>query len=262
MKGSIWAMQPARFAELCEREASTRTAAAPSHLEASLTGYRIDPGGVAVVPLVGVTMRRPSALRRVFGAVDSMAVQRAIEAATYDPEVRSILLEIDSPGGEVNGTEALADAVARAKESKQIFAWSDGTMASAAYWVGSAASRVYLGSSTVTAGSIGVVATHTDLSGLEQRLGQRTTEIAAGAFKRIASPYRPLSESGAAELQSQVDYLYAVFVRAVATNRRTSIDRVLRDMADGREFIGQQAVDAGLVDGIRRFDDVLDELAG
>lgn len=80
--------------------------------------------------------------------------------------------------------------------------------------------------------------------------GIKTTEITAGQYKRVASQYAPLSESGRASIQDTVDYLYSIFVGAVAKARGVSEDKVLQDMADGRVFIGQQAIAAGLVDGV------------
>ena len=95
-----------------------------------------------------------------------------------------------------------------------------------------------------------VVATHTDISKAQAAAGVKTTEIFAGQYKRIASNYAPLSKEGRQTMQDQVDYTYSLFVGAVAKHRGVSTDVVLQDMADGRIFIGQQAIDAGLVDGV------------
>jgi signal peptide peptidase SppA len=164
--------------------------------------------------------------------------------------VHSIILAIDSPGGTVDGTQALADAVLAARESKPIVTLASGAMASAAYWIGSAAQQVFIADGTTTVGSIGVVATHVDVSGAEAQRGIKTTEIFAGKYKRMASQYAPLTESGRATIQDQVDYTYSLFVSAVASQRGVSEEQVLKDMADGRVFIGAQAVQAGLVDGV------------
>ena len=72
----------------------------------------------------------------------------------------------------------------------------------------------------------------------------------AGKFKRINSQFGPLTDAGRATMQEQVDYLYSLFVQAVADHRGVSADTVLQHMADGRVFTGQQAIDAGLVDGV------------
>lgn len=261
-----WALQPAVLEALLEFEgrcadASLRDANASTAWPApAAEAYRLR-RGVAIVPVIGILMRRPSSLQRAFGAIDVDAVRMAVDAAGRDPEARAIVLEIDSPGGQIAGVETLAALVALGARSKPTVAWSDGVMASGAYWIGSAAERVYLGSRTAMAGSIGVAAAHADVSRAEAMAGRKTTEICAGKYKRIASSYAPLTDEGRAEIQEHVDYLYAVFVDAVAGNRKVGVDQVLARMADGRMFIGDQAVDAGLADGIRAFDTVIDELA-
>ena len=136
------------------------------------------------------------------------------------------------------------------RDDKPICTLANGAMASAAYWVGSAADAVYITDSTTQVGSIGVVATHTDISKAQENQGIKTTEIFAGQYKRIASTYAPLSKEGRQTMQDQVDYTYGLFVNAVAKHRGVSAETVLNNMADGRIFIGQQAIDAGLVDGV------------
>jgi len=92
-------------------------------------------------------------------------------------------------------------------------------------------------------------------------LGAQTTEITAGRYKRMATSAKPLDEESSAYLQQMVDHIYGVFVDAVAQNRGVSADAVLQHMADGRVFIGQQAVDAGLLDGFATVDQVADRMA-
>ena len=204
--------------------------------------------GVAVLPIEGVIAKRANLFSQISGGVSTELVARDLRAALDDPSVHSIILSIDSPGGTVDGTETLANLVAAS--SKPIVTLASGTMASAAYWIGSAANAAYITDSTTIVGSIGVVATHTDISKAQAAAGVKTTEIFAGQYKRIASNYAPLSKEGRQTMQDQVDYTYSLFVGAVAKHRGVSTDVVLQDMADGRIFIGQQAIDAGLVDGV------------
>jgi hypothetical protein len=122
-------------------------------------------------------------------------------------------------------------------------------MASAAYWIGSSASAVYIGSDTDVVGSIGVVTQHVDTSNAEHQRGVKITDITAGKYKRIASQHAPLTQEGRASIQDELDQLYGVFVDAVARNRGKDADTVASEMADGRVFLGQKAVSAGLADG-------------
>lgn len=206
--------------------------------------------GAALIPLQGVLGRRMNLMSNMSGGTSTELFARDVQAAVNDPDVKSIVLLVDSPGGTVAGTQSAASAVMAARGSKPIAAFVEGTMASAAYWIGSAADVVVLDSSTAQVGSIGVVATHTDISRMEEASGIKTTEIVAGAYKRIASQHGPLSEAGRESIQSQVDYLYAQFVQDVAMQRGVSEEKTLADMADGRIFIGHQAVENGLADSV------------
>jgi len=216
--------------------------------------------GVAVLPIEGVIAKRANLFTQISGGASTQLVMRDLQSALADPAVHSIILSIDSPGGTVDGTQALADAVLAGRDIKPIVTLADGAMASAAYWIGSAASAAYIADSTTLVGSIGVVATHTDISQAEAQRGIKTTEVYAGQYKRIASQYGPLTDAGRQTIQEQVDYTYSLFVGAVAKQRGVSEETVLKDMADGRVFIGQQAIDAGLVDGVSTLQDLVQQL--
>jgi len=214
-------------------------------------------GNTAVIPLDGVLAKRMNMMTAISGGTSMQEIASNFQDALSNPLVETIILQIDSPGGTVDGTQELSNLVYAARGQKPIIALADGTMASAAYWIGSAADQVFISSDTAQVGSIGVVSTHTDVSAAEAQAGIKTTEIAAGKYKRIASQYAPLSDEGRQTIQDQVDYTYGVFVDDVARNRGASVQRVLDNMADGRIFIGQQAIDAGLADGMATLDDLL-----
>lgn len=224
-------------------------------------GYEVT-DGVAVLPIEGVMAPKANLMMQVSGGASTQIVQRELAAALADPAVRAVVLHIDSPGGSVIGTPELAAAVASARaQGKPIVAYSDGMLASAAYWVGSAADAVYISGSTVMVGSIGVVVAHRDFSRRNEADGVKITEISAGKYKRLDSPNAPLGKEGRASLQEQVDYIYSLFVDAVAAHRGTTAADVLERMADGRTFIGRQAIDAGLVDGVATLPELVAQLA-
>lgn len=216
--------------------------------------------GVAVLPIQGILTKADSAWNRLCGMASTVQLRQDLQTALDDPGVHSILLWIDSPGGMVDGTQELASAVRAAREQKPVTALADGCMCSAAYWVGSAAEQIFITSDTTEVGSIGVVATHVDVSKSEEQYGRKTTEITAGAYKRIASQFAPLSEPGRASIQAQVDHIYSVFVESVSQNRSVSVDTVLSQMADGRVFLGKQAIEAGLVDGVSSLPELITKL--
>ena len=215
--------------------------------------------GVAVLPLVGVMAKRANMFMQISGGVSTQIFAQEFIRAINDPEVSAIIINADTPGGSVDGTPDLGDVIYNARGIKPILAWSDGTIASAGTWVASAADKVYISSDVVVTGSIGVVTQHTDYSKAQKKEGVKTTEITAGKYKRIASSYSPLSDEGKATIQGQLDYIYSGFVDAVAKHRGMSVDDVLARAADGRIFIGRQGIDAGLVDGIKSFNEVLQE---
>lgn len=216
--------------------------------------------GVALVSLQGVISKRMNLFSRISGGVSTELVGRDIRAALDDPRVHAILLDVDSPGGTVDGTQTLADLVFASRNRKPIVTFADGYMTSGAYWIGSAAAEAYIGGDTVITGSIGVAMRHVDYSKAEEKMGVKTTDIYAGKYKRIASETAPLSDEGRAYLQAMVDQLYSVFVDNVARNRGTTSEAVLQNMADGRLFVGRAAIDAGLVDGVSTLDALIADL--
>lgn len=172
----------------------------------------------------------------------------AIDALRRDPDMRALLVAIDSPGGSVAGGEALHAALTRLAEAKPVVAVMAGTAASAGYMVALPAARIFARNSTVT-GSIGVILQSFDASGLLAWLGVRPETVASGRFKDQPSPFRPLTDEGRAELTRVVRDLYEQFVGMVVAGRHMDADRV-RALADGRVFTGREAVALGLVDAI------------
>ena len=216
--------------------------------------------GVAVLAVQGVVAKRMNLFTEISGGTSTQLLAQDFQAALDDPTVHSILLDIDSPGGDVDGTLEMARLIREARGRKPILALGDGTMASAAYWIGSAADRVFITGETTQVGSIGVVATHIDISRAREMRGMKLTEITAGRFKRIVSGNEPLSMEGRSTIQEKVDQIYGVFVNEVAKNRDVSVETVLSKMAEGRIFLGNDAIEAGLVDGQSTLPALIDQL--
>jgi signal peptide peptidase SppA len=210
---------------------------------------------VAVLPVTGVLVKRPTILGFFFAEAVTESLAASFRAALADPQVNSVVLHIDSPGGMVDGVESLATLVHASRGRKPVVALIDGLGASAAYWLASAADRVFITGETTQVGSIGVVATHIDRSKADERRGVKVTEIVAGRFKRLASEHAPLSTEGRAMLQDMVDRIYTVFVEAVARQRGIAVEQAVA--TEGRVFIGKQAIEAGLVDGTATLDRLL-----
>lgn len=221
--------------------------------------YQMREGGVAVLALSGAISPKANLFIRVSGGASAQVFAQQVDSMAADPRVRSVVIDMDSPGGNVLGLPAAASALARLAADKPTVTVCTGHMCSGGYWIGSGANRIFISGQTDVVGSIGVLATHT--YNPRAAGGPQTTEVTAGRYKRIASDTAPLSKEGRAYLQAQVDEIYRVFVDTVATNRRATADQVLEHMADGRIFIGQQAIDAGLADGIATVDAMVEQLA-
>jgi signal peptide peptidase SppA len=215
--------------------------------------------GVAIIPVEDVLTKSRSFFSFIFGGTSMRDIGDAVMQAMNDPSVHSIILHVDSPGGTVDGTETLVNLISSYRGQKPIVAYGDGLVASAAYWVSAAADKIIIAGETTEVGSIGVVATHVDLSKQDEMFGEKYTEITAGSYKRIASMHKPLSDEGKAYIQGQVDHIYQVFVDSIASLRGRSVEQVL-EAADGKIFIGKAAVDAGLVDGIASLDELINKL--
>lgn len=264
---SAWAIQPAKLLEIQAIYAAHFRgdkidiggieARLGRPLNAEQQAYTLEPGGIAVLRMSGVIAPKANLFMQVSGGMSTQMATKQLESAAVDPRVRAIVLAIDSPGGNVIGTPEMAAAVHALAKDKPIVAFSDGVIASAAYWIGSAANAVYISGPVIEAGSIGVVVNR---SYNPNSSGEEET-IVAGKYKRLAEAKKPLSAESRAIVQADVDYVYSIFVDDVAAYRGATSEQVLEHMADGRVFRGQQAIDAGLVDGVSSLDALVDALA-
>jgi len=277
---SPWAIVPEKLVEIQEiymthlRGEKIDIAAVEARigkkLENQVKTYEVE-NGVATVYVEGIIAKRMNFFMQISGGTSTQLLERDIKEALQDPKVDSILLYIDSPGGAVDGTQEISQEIFKARgKGKPIVAFTDGMMASAAYWIGAAADRSYISGNTTQVGSIGVVARHLDVSKYEEKLGFKTSEITAGRYKRIASQYAPLSESGRRSIQDDVDYIYSVMLSDIAafrTHRSLSLEPVKDGKeetipwADGRVFLGHQALEVGLVDGVSTIADLKNRMS-
>lgn len=215
---------------------------------------------VAVIPIYGVVAHRAHMVNDVCGqgGTSTEVLEAAIRAAAADPSIRSIVLDIDSPGGSVFGVAELSDAIMAARASKPIAAVANSTAASAAYWIASAAHEVFVTPSGEV-GSIGVYGAHTDSSKADELAGRKTTLISAGKYK--TEGHGPLTEEAAAYMQERVDAYYTAFVKTIARNRGVGVDAVRSGYGQGRTLSAEPALAAGMVDGIATLGEVISKYA-
>lgn len=263
---SAWAIQPESLREIqqiyathCKGE-KIDVAAIEARMGRPLANdqqaYSVREGGIAVLPIEGAMAPKANLFMQISGGASTQMLTRQVESAMADPRVKGLVLAIDSPGGSVFGMAELAAAVFEAAKIKPVVAVSDGSIASAAYYVGSAANAVFLSGPIVHAGSIGVVSR----LGLSQA-DPESMEFTRGKYKRAGINGAAPDGEYLAYYEANLDHLYTVFVDAVAQHRGVSSDDVLTHMADGRIFIGQQAIDAGLADGFATVDAIVEAMA-
>ncbi|MFP4560334.1 MAG: signal peptide peptidase SppA [Thiohalorhabdus sp.] len=171
-----------------------------------------------------------------------------IEEARESPEVKGVVLRVNSPGGGVGASESLYQAVARLAEEKPVAVALGDMAASGGYMVALAGDRIFALDSTLT-GSIGVIMMSTGVYPLLDKIGVVPRIIKSGRFKDAGSPLREMSEEDRDYLQSTVDELHGQFVAMVAEERGMEPNEV-RPLADGRVFSGRQARSNGLVDAV------------
>lgn len=232
-------------------------------LEVSQTGLSPDVtimNNIGVLRIEGVITEKTDIFTMLFGgaALDSLTTD--FKFLMENEQVDTIVLDIGSPGGTVSGVQEFANLIFDSRDKKKIIAISSSVMMSAAMWIGAAAEHVFVTGGTVSTGSIGVLQTHVDTSLLEASAGLVVTEITAGREKRIASTHAPLSDVGRSVLQAQVEKVMDAFVGDIATFRGVSEQEARSNMADGKVFIGDNAVKAGLVDDITTFDLLIETL--
>jgi signal peptide peptidase SppA len=203
--------------------------------------------GVAVLPVMGTFVKRAGMMDAMSGLQSYGAVEREFRALIANPSVRGVLLQVDSPGGQVNGMLDLARVIRSAGQAKPVWAIADDAALSAAYALASGASRVLVTESGWV-GSIGTIAARRDHSAADAQSGQRVEFFTSGAHKTDGNPAVPLTDPERKRLQAKVDQMGALFHELVATHRGMAVDAV-RDLEAGA-FIGAKAVEAGLADSV------------
>ncbi|MCA8951622.1 MAG: S49 family peptidase [Planctomycetes bacterium] len=254
-----WAMEEAahrRMMQILSRHASgirlsdeDLTAATGKDMPERRAEMRIE-NGVAVIPIHGVIAHRAGAVGRISSRVGTSVdhIRRDLEDAVANDSVRSILLDVDSPGGSVSGLDQLAADIRAARARKPIVAHTDSLMASAAYWLSSQADQV-LATRDAVVGSIGVITSFYDVHRFLQNEGVDPVVIKSTPRKGGVQQNASVSDSDRAEVQREVDVYHEMFVDNVAAGRGLERDAASA-MADGRVYIGKEAVDRGYLDGL------------
>ena len=222
------------------------------------TGKMEIEGGVAVIPIVGPLMRHADMFSEISGATSYASIRRDLRAALASQDVHSILLRVNSPGGEANGCGELADQIRAADAVKPVTAYAE-QACSGGYWLAAAAREIVAAPSAVL-GSIGVRCGVMDDAKAQEKLGVRRVEIVSSQ-----SPGKrgtPVDDAVIGRVQAHADALADVFIESVARFRGVSEKKVQRDFGAGDVLVGAAAVSAGLADRLGSFDSTLAALRG
>ena len=173
----------------------------------------------------------------------------------HDPNVKSVVLRIDSPGGSVGASQEIYKEVMRTNEVKPVIASMGSMGASGGYYAALGAENIIANPGTMT-GSIGVIVKFPNLEGLFEKIGYRSEVIKSGPLKDVGASNRPMSEEERKLMQDLIDNVYGQFVRDIAAARDMEED-IIRELADGRIYTGEQALEVGLIDSLGNFTDAI-----
>ncbi len=232
-------------------------AAAPSEARSASKAFEITADGIAIIPIEGTLVHKSYGVDALSGLRSYTDIQGEVQDAAKDPAVKAILLDIDSHGGEVAGAFDAADAIYAARSAKPVFAVANNDALSGAYLLASGADRIYV-SRTSGVGSVGVMVTHLDMTGNDEKLGFKYTIVHAGARKADLHPHVPLSEEARQVLEAAVDRTYGMLVATVARNRGIS-EAAIRE-TEAAVFLGSDGVDVRLADRVGTPEAALNDL--
>lgn len=217
---------------------------------------------IAVINVMGVIAQHAHQVDNISGPGGTSAerVSNSFRSAMSDPAVRAIVLNVDSPGGNVHGVQAVANEIFKARGRKPIVAQVNSTMASAAYWLGAAADEIVV-TPGGQVGSIGVYALHKDVSAAAAMEGVKFTFISAGKYKVEGNQFEPLTDEATAAVQKGVNAYYTDFTNDVARFRGVKVAEVRNGFGEGRMEKDRDAVKAGMADSVATLDETLRRLA-
>lgn len=213
--------------------------------------------GVGVLELSGPIFPKANLMTELSGATSIEQFRQDFRAMMADDSVDAILLDIDSPGGHSSQIAEMASEIRQAREIKPVWAIANTSATSAAYFLGSSASKLFASPSSFVA-NIGTIMVHRDETKQNEMFGIIETPIASSKLKAVG--YEPLNQEGHAYLQALVDDTNDDFVAGVALGRNVTEEIVRNDFGDGAVMTARQGLEAGAVDGIATFDEVVSEM--
>ncbi len=191
--------------------------------------------------------------------LDSTEINDKLSDFLENDRIKAVVLRVDSPGGVVGPSQEIYEEVKKFAARKKLVVSMGSVAASGGYYISAPATMIYANPGTLT-GSIGVLMKLSNVQGLLGKIGLSSYVLKSGKFKDSGSPVRPMTSEERQLFQGVIDSMHGQFVRAVAEGRKLPVSKV-RDLADGRVFTGEQALQEKLVDRIGNFQDAVDAAA-
>lgn len=215
-------------------------------------------GAVAVLPLYGIIAPRMNAMTQMSGGTSAQQFGALLQSAVDNPDVAAVVLDVDSPGGNVFGIQELADTIRGARGDKPIVAVANTMAASAAYWLATQADELIVSPSSQV-GSIGVMAVHVDDAAAEEKAGIKTSIITTAKYKAEGS--LPLTEEARSAMETMAMGYHRAFVADVGRGRGVARQTVEETFGQGRLVAAAAAVKLGMADAVGTLDQVVARLA-
>jgi len=206
-------------------------------------------GGVAIIPLYGVIAPRMNMLSEMSGGTTFEALTGHLHAALANDAVKTIVFDVDSPGGNVAGAREFAGEVLKARAQKPVIAVAQYLMASAAYWPMACATQI-VASPSAMIGAIGIYHIHDDISEALAKAGIKREVLSAGKFKAEGADGGALSEEARDHRKGLIASAYASFVADVAKGRNVNASAVKGGYGEGRTVNAETALELGMIDRI------------
>lgn len=214
-------------------------------------------GKRAMISINGPMMFNPGLFEQVvFGAASTQEIMAAVQDVSQDSNIESVLFQINSPGGEARQMHVLADQVKNLSSIKQTASLNTGMMASAAYYVGSQAGKVFSSDKFNETGSIGTVTVMADQSEAAKMAGIKVIKIATGPLKGAGMTGTAITADMVASVQAKVDQLQEGFSNAVERSRPNADMQDGSEARSGQSFFQADAERLGLSDGIKSMEEV------
>lgn len=195
------------------------------------------------------------------GNVNSRSTNQTLELLSHaekSSRIKAVVIVINSGGGDASSSEKLADGIIKLRTKKPVFAVIEGLGASGAYWMASAANKIYA-MRTSLVGSIGVIGINPDVSGLMDKLGVKIEIMKVGEYKDMLTPFAPTTDEAKEKYTRILENSYAVLKGSISKNRSMTPEN-LELSANGEIFSSQRALELGLIDKVGTFEEALGDL--